>query len=160
MEAERLIDAAQRGGRKERALNLIASKPMSRWELKGKLAAWGAGEDEQENVCNRFEELGLLNDAHYAELVVQHYSGKGYGERKLRDELYRRGIPRDLWEEALSQAREPGEAIDAFLAKKFKGVLPEDSKDLKKVSEALIRRGYTWNDVTEALRRLGVPEEN
>ena len=39
------------------------------------------------------EELGFLNDASYAEQVVRHYSAKGYGLRKLRDELYRRGCP-------------------------------------------------------------------
>ena len=126
---------------------------MSRRELERKLAGWGAGEEEQAAVCDRLEELGILNDAQYAQLVVRHYSAKGCGERKLRDELYRRGVPRDLWEEALTQAEDPAEAIDAFVAKKLKGAAVSDPKELKKVSDALARRGYSWSDISEALRR-------
>ena len=90
-EAEQLTASAEQNSRRERALNLAAGKPMSRRELERKLAGWGAGEEEQAAVCGRLEELGILNDAQYAQLVVRHYSAKGYGERKLRDELYRRG---------------------------------------------------------------------
>ena len=147
-EAERLAASAEKNSRRERALNLAAGKPMSRRELERKLAGWGAGEEEQAAVCDRLEELGILNDAQYAEMIVRHYSAKGCGERKLRDELYRRGVPRDLWEEALTQAEDPAEAIDAFVA-----AAVSDPKELKKVSDALARRGYSWSDISEALRR-------
>lgn len=153
-EAEALLDSAQRSGRKEKALALLARKPQSRKELERKLKEWEAGEEEAAALCDRMEELGYLNDASYAAQVVRYYSGKGYGERKLRDELYRRGIPRDLWQEALEQACEPAEAIGAFAAKKLAGKTP-DQKELKKVSDALARRGYHWSDINEALRRYG-----
>ena len=159
-EAEALMRSAERNARRERALNLAAEKPLSRRELERKLAQWGAGEEEQAAVCDRLEELGLLNDGEYARLVVRHYSAKGYGERKLRDELYRRGVPRDLWEEALTQAEDPAEAIDAFVAKKLKGAAVSDPKELKKVSDALARRGYSWSDISEALRRYGAQWED
>ena len=149
-EAEQLTASAEKNSRRERALNLAAGKPMSRRELERKLAGWGAGEEEQAAVCDRLEELGILNDAQYAEMIVRHYSAKGCGERKLRDELYRRGVPRDLWEEALTQAEDPAEAIDAFVAKKLKGAAVSDPKELKKVSDALARRGYSWSDISEA----------
>ena len=149
-EAEQLTASAEKNSRRERALNLAAGKPMSRRE----------GEEEQAAVCDRLEELGILNDAQYAQLVVRHYSAKGCGERKLRDELYRRGVPRDLWEEALTQAEDPAEAIDAFVAKKLKGAAVSDPKELKKVSDALARRGYSWSDISEALRRYGAQWED
>ena len=80
-EAEALMRSAERNARRERALNLAAEKPLSRRELERKLAQWGAGEEEQAAVCDRLEELGLLNDGEYARLVVRHYSAKGYGEK-------------------------------------------------------------------------------
>ena len=94
---------------------------MSRRELERKLAGWGAGEEEQAAVCDRLEELGILNDAQYAEMIVRHYSAKGCGERKLRDELYRRGVPRDCWEEALAEAQDPEDEIDQFIRRKMRG---------------------------------------
>lgn len=153
-EAEALQGSAQRQQRKEKALDLLARKPQSRRELEKKLAEWGAAEDEVQTVCDRMEQLGYLNDAEYAARVVRHYSAKGFGPGKLRDELYRRGVPRDLWQEAMDQAEDPAQAIDAFVAKKLAGKTV-DRQSLKKVSDALARRGYRWPDINDALRRYG-----
>ena len=153
-EAEALLDSARRSGLKEKALDLLTRKPQSRKELERKLKEWGAGEAESAALCDRMEELGYLNDASYAAQVVRYYSAKGFGEKKLRDELYRRGIPREMWDDALEQAQDPAEAIDAFVAKKLAGK-DLDRKQLQKVSAALTRRGYSWSDINDALRRYG-----
>lgn len=157
-EAARLLDSARRSGLKERALELLSRKPLSRRELERRLQEWEAGEEEAAAICDRMEELGYLNDADYAARVARHYSAKGYGERKLRDELYRRGVPRQLWDDALAQVQDPGEAIDAFVQKKLAGRTP-DRKELKKVSDALARRGYSWSDISAALERYGAADE-
>ena len=151
-EAAALLDSARRSGLKEKALELLSRKPQSRRELEKKLGEWEASEEETAAICDRLEELGYLNDAVYAQRVVRHYSAKGYGVKKLRDELYRRGVPRDLWDEALTQAEDSSDAIDAFLEKKLAGKFP-DRKELKKVSDALARRGYSWSEISSALDR-------
>ena len=153
-EAEELQKAAKGSALKEKALSLLSRKPQSRRELERKLGEWGATEEETASICDRLEELGYLNDGSYAALVARHYSAKGYGERKLRDEFYRRGIPRALWEEALASACDPARAIDDFLAKKLSGREP-DRQELKRASDALARRGYRWSDIAEGLRRYG-----
>ena len=79
---------------------------------------------------------------------------KGYGDRKVQDELFRRGVPRQYWPDAMEEAQEPGEGIDAFLEKRFRGRTP-DAKDLKRASDALARRGYNWNEIREGLNRYG-----
>lgn len=151
-EAAALLDAARRSGLKEKTLELLTRKPQSRRELERKLLGWEASEAEAAAICDRMEELGYLNDADYAVRVVRHYSAKGYGVKKLRDELYRRGVPRELWDAALAQAEDPSEAIDAFVAKKLAGKTP-GRKELKKVSDALARRGYSWSEISSALDR-------
>ena len=153
-ETAALLGSVQRSARKEKAIELLSRKPQSRRELERKLAQWEASEEETVALCDRMEELGYLNDAEYAAKVVRHYSAKGFGVRKLRDELYRRGVPRDLWDEALEQAEAPDDAIDAFVAKKLAGKIP-DQKELKKISDALARRGHSWSDISAALRRYG-----
>lgn len=153
-ETEELQRAAKGSALKEKALSLLARKPQSRKELERKLGEWETSEQEAQAICDRLEELGYLNDASYAAMVARHYSAKGYGERKLRDELYRRGISRELWDEALEQSYDPAQAIDDFLAKKLSGREP-DRQELKKVSDALARRGYRWSDISEGLRRYG-----
>ncbi len=157
-EADALLAAAKRTGWKEKALDLLTRKPQSRWELERKLREWGAPSEEGAAICGRMEDLGYLNDPSYAAQVVRHYSAKGFGEKKLRDELYRRGLPRELWEEALEQAQDPAQAIQLFLEKKLDGGVP-DRKELQKVSAALARKGYSWSDISDALRRYDAQQE-
>ena len=158
-EGEALMAALHRGALREKALELLTRKPQSRWELERKLKEWGASPEEGESICGRLEELGFLNDASYAVQVVEHYSAKGFGVKKLRDELYRRGVPRALWEQALEHAEDPADAIDAFLAKKLTG-REGDRKELQKVSAALARRGYSWSEIRDALARFGAEVED
>lgn len=155
-EAERLQSAARQGEWKSKAIELLMRKPQSRKELGRKLLEWEASEEEAEAICDRLEELGYLNEAEYAGRIVRHYAAKGFGERKLRDELYRRGVPRELWDEALAQieGEDSANAIDAFLEKKLKG--SHDPKDIKKASDALARRGFRWPEISDALRRYGM----
>lgn len=153
-ETEQLLAQTGQESRKEKALELLSRRPQSRRELERKLTEWGAQEEECAAVCDRMEQLGYLNDGEYAGRVVRHYSAKGFGPAKVRDELYRRGIPRQLWQDALEQAPDPGEAIDAFLAKKLAGKAG-DRKELKRAADALARRGYAWSDISDGLRRYG-----
>ncbi|WP_251318787.1 regulatory protein RecX [Flintibacter muris] len=153
-EAAQLQDAARRSGLKTRAIELLMRKPQSRKELVRKLLEWEASEEEASAICDRMEELGYLDEREYARRIVRHYAAKGFGERKLRDELYRRGIPRELWEEAMAQIEDNSQAIDAFLEKKLKG--SHDPKDIKRASDALARRGFRWPEINEALRRYGM----
>lgn len=119
-----------------KALDLIARKPVSRKELVKKLTAKPtrkkdgterepiATQEQAETVADWLEDLGYLNDREYAKTVVRHYSAKGYGDRKLRDELFRRGVPRELWTEVLEEAQEPEDGIDTFLQNGSGAVLP------------------------------------
>jgi SOS response regulatory protein OraA/RecX len=44
---------------------------------------------------------------------------------------------------------EPSDTIRRFLEKKLKD--PQDRKQVKKVSDALIRRGFTWGQVSREM---------
>ena len=160
--ADRLLAAARKGRLREKALALLTARPMSRRELIDRLTACPrdrekpplADEAQAAETADWLERLGLLNDAEYARTVVRHYSAKGYGPHKVRDELFRRGVPKPLWDQALLESEDPAAGIDAFLAKRFKGARP-DRAELKRASDALARRGYNWNDIRQGLNRYG-----
>ena len=63
-------------------------------------------------------------------------------------------MPRELWEEALEELPEPAEQIRRFLEGKLRGRTP-DEKEKKRLSDALLRRGFGWGDVKAGLNRLG-----
>ena len=78
----------------------------------------------------------------------------GYGAARVRQELHRRGVPKELWDEALEQLPPPEETIRKFLRTKLRGrpLTPEDSRRL---AAALQRRGFGWQDIRPALNELG-----
>lgn len=158
---EQLEEAVRRGEVKEKALRLLSGRPMSRKELVDKLTARPRDKEKEpvpeelaEEAANRLEELGYLNDAEYARTVARHYAAKGYGERKLRDELWKRGVPREYWDQALEEVQDPTDAMDAFIRRKLMG-RTADRETLGKLSAALARRGYRWEDIRAALSRYG-----
>ena len=158
------ITAAARLTRvKEKALELLSARPLSRKELVDKLTARPRNRDKEpiadresaEAAADRLEELGYLNDEAYARTVAEHYAAKGWGPARIREELYRRGVPRDYWDGALEELAAPDDAIDAFLRKKLRGADLTDPKTWKRAADALARRGFRWEEIKEGLRRYG-----
>ena len=183
-EAAALTAAAEHSKLNERAVELLSARAMSRKELVDKLSAPsrrrkkpGGGEEEPdreslapqrealreaaETVAERMEQLGLINDGEYGRAVARHYSAKGFGVRKIRDELYRRGVPRAYWEEALSGLSDMedggGSRLDELVRKKLGGAEPT-RENLKKVSDYLARRGFGWEEISAALEHYRMEE--
>lgn len=148
-----LRDSAGESAARRRALNILSARPLSRRELEKRLAEKGETPAHAAAAADYMEHLGYLNDEHYAKLLAEHYAAKGYGPRKVRDELYRRGVPRELWDGALAELQEPDDALDALVAARLQRIPRPDRADLKRVSDALARRGYGWSDISAAIRR-------
>ena len=156
IDAETVVELQRSAARSEtrvRAANMVSARPLSRRELTKRLCEKGAAEADAEETADWLEEIGALNDGDYAAMLARHYSGAGYGEAKIRDELYRRGVPRELWEEALSALPEAQETIMHVIAQKTKG-RALDEKGRKRLSDMLLRRGFAWRDVRAALARF------
>lgn len=136
---------------RDRALEILSRRPMSRRELMGKLREKGESEDTASYCADWLESQGFLNDESYAGIVARHYAGKGYGEGRIRAELSRRGVPRDYWEEALAALPAADGKLDRFIASRLKD--PADQAQIQKISAALARRGYSWEEIRTALRR-------
>ena len=136
---------------RERAAALLSQRPMSCRELRDKLLEKGEEEAVADYCVDWLCEQGFLDDSRYAAMVVRHYAAKNHGAARLRQELSRRGVPRELWDEALAEAPEPGDRLDSFIASRLKD--PEDRAQIQKVSNALYRRGYSWDQIRDALRR-------
>ena len=71
-----------------------------------------------------------------------------------REKLREKGVPHELWDEALDELPPDGEQIDRFLQSKLHGRSPED-KEKKRLTDALLRRGFSWGEVRSAWGRYG-----
>lgn len=150
----RLKEAAGVSNTRAAAADLIGKRAMSRRDLERKLQEKGASEAEARYAAEWLEAIGALNDAEYAAALVRHYGGMGYGPARVREKLYEKGVPRELWEEALEELPEDSGQVEAFLQGKLRGRVP-DEKEKRRLTNALLRRGFSWGQVKAAWRRLG-----
>ena len=153
------FDPASIEAAKKRALWLLDKRDYSRAELLRKLTEKGFTDDAAEAAVDRLAELGFVDDARYAPIVVRHYAAKGYGRGRVQRELQRRGIPKDLWDDALAEMPEQDETVDRLLRARLRGADPDDRAALKKAADALSRRGYGWDEITAAVERLRAEED-
>ncbi|WP_300689082.1 regulatory protein RecX [uncultured Oscillibacter sp.] len=151
---KRLKEAAGVSNTRAAAADLIGKRAMSRRDLERKLQEKGASETEARYAAEWLEAIGALNDAEYAAALVRHYSRLGYGPARVREKLYEKGVPRELWEGALEELPADGGQVDAFLRSKLRG-RPPDEKEKRRLTNALLRRGFPWGEVKAAWRRLG-----
>ena len=147
-------EAAGVSNTKATAADLIGKRAMSRASLEKKLREKGASEAEARYAGEWLEAIGALNDAEYAAIVARHYGQMGYGPRSVQETLREKGVPRELWEDALEHLPEAAEQIDRFLSDKLRGQTP-DPREKKRLTDALLRRGYGWGDVKAGWSRYG-----
>ena len=154
---ETVVQLQKSGTRSETrvcAVNMVSARPLSKKELTRRLVQKGASAEDADAAADYLENVGALDDAAYAAMLVRHYSARGYGAARIRDELSRRGVPREEWDGALSAAPDAQETLSRLIASKTRGqALDEDG--LRRLSAALVRRGFPWGEVRRALRAAG-----
>ena len=142
---------------KKRALKMLERRDLSEKELTDRLIEKGEPQEDAQAVVAWLTRLGVVDDVRYAGLIVRHYAAKGYGQRRIREELYRRGIPRELWDEALEQMPQADEKLDALLQARLRGGQP-GRDELRKAAGALARRGFSHEESTAAIARCVADE--
>lgn len=134
---------------KARALRIINTRPMSRKEMRTRLIEKGEFEENADVCADWLCDMGLINDVTYAASLVRHYAAKGYGRSRITQELRRHGIDRDMWDEALAEMPEQDDKLHSFIAARLND--PDDRAQVQKVSNALFRRGYSWDEIRHAI---------
>ena len=136
---------------RDRALAIVSQRQMSRKELGAKLRDKGVDDETAAWCVDWITEHGFIDEESYAAAIARHYAAKGYGEGRVRQELMRRGIPRELFDDAFAAMPEGDEKLDRFIAARLRD--PDDRDEVRKLSAALYRRGYSGEEIREALRR-------
>ena len=146
--------SAKRSEMKARGARLTGSRMLSKKQVMEHLTRKGGDRELAEDTAQWLEELGAVDESAYAAAIARHYAAMGYGPGRVRQELQRRGIPQELWDDALALLPEGEEAIERFIRRKCKGK-PLDRETQRKLAAALQRRGFSWQEIRPVLNRLG-----
>ena len=136
---------------RERAVRILTASAVSERELEKRLQKGTLPSDAADAVA-WLKEHRFVDDAATAAQLVDSAVRKGYGRARVKNILYEKGIPKDLWDEALARIPAMDDAIDRFLAAKLRG-RTADEKTIKKTIDALLRRGFSYGEIRDALRR-------
>ncbi len=158
-ELKALRSSAAESSVKAQAARMIGSRALSKQELHRRLVKKGAEASDAQAAVEWLEDIGAVDDAGYAAALVRHYGGRGYGARRVKEELRRRGVPQTLWDAALEELPDSAQVLDALIQKRCRGNL-SDPRECKRTCDALLRRGFSWGEVKSALSRYGEIEED
>ena len=149
-ELDAVLRASRRSIWRDKAIELLSRRRMSEKELRDRLVQKGPEADDAEYCVAWLVEHGMLDDASYAGAIVRHYSLKGFGEGRIRAELSRRGVPRELWDDAMAERGESDDRLRRYIETHLKD--PTDRDALRKLANSLYRRGFSWDEIRSAMR--------
>lgn len=144
-------------------LQQLEHGPRTRSELAAVLARRGVPEDAAQAVLARFAEVGLIDDALFAQLwVTSRHRGRGLAGRALGQELRRKGVDEQVVRSAV-ETIEPDEELAtarSLVARRLRATrgLSAEART-RRLAGMLARKGYpagtAFRVVREALAEEG-----
>lgn len=141
------------------AANVLNYKNRSRRDLLRRLLEKDIDELDATWAVEKLCEMGYLNDVEYANTLVRTALAKGYGARRVKDILKEKGISQEDIDVVMQAFSPNEEKLCAYIQSKLYGKTP-DRRELKKVSDGLFRRGFSWEEINAALRQYTQSEDD
>jgi regulatory protein len=145
------------------ALRLLKNRLKSAWEIDQALLRRGVEEADRQLVITRLTEMDLLNDLRFARAWIHTRDRLApRGEYLLKMELIKKGIPKEIITEALTERKQNVEDEEQeqlseeelarnLLASKERAYAHLDSETRKRrLTSLLMRRGFSY----ETARRI------
>lgn len=136
-----------------RALNVLAGREHSRFELMQKLQQKPACDDvDWSTLFTELEQDGYLSEERCAESVVRSAVNKGHGSVKIRQKMQRMRLSEDLIHKALDECGVDWlEQLNHVRCKRFGASIPSDYKERAKQARFLQSRGFESSQIRHVL---------
>lgn len=138
------------------ALNQLSLSPKTRHQLEQALAKKGTSPEIANTVLDRLAELGYVDDLAYAQLFIRSKTQTKYlARRAIAYELAKRGVHKDLIEEALADVstEDEWEMARLLVAKKIRSIKDLDREVItRRLMGTLARRGYSSGIANAVIR--------
>lgn len=136
-----------------KASDLLALRDHSEKELLQKLRQKGFA-DGAEEAMEKLKSYGYLDDSRFALRFAQELQRvKHYGKKRIEQELYRKGVSRDVVSDTLEQLSFDEDALTALIERRYLRQL-DTEKGVQKTVAALQRMGYSFGEIRDALRKV------
>jgi regulatory protein len=130
---------------REVCLRQLAVRPRTRAELAAALAKRGISDEVSAEVLDRYDEVGIIDDAAFARAwVSSRHHGRGLARRALADELRRHGVDAETAGEALGDLDPETESATAraLVDRKLRTATGAPDAVFRRLVGMLARKGY------------------
>jgi regulatory protein len=130
---------------REICLRQLATRPRTRVELAKALARKEISEEVIAEVLDRYDEVGIIDDAAFARAwVTTRHQGRGLARRALANELRQHGVDAEVAGEALESLDEEAEAAAArtLVDRKLRTTSGAPDAVFRRLVGMLARKGY------------------
>jgi len=130
---------------REICLRQLAVRPRTRAELAKALARKEISDDVISEVLDRYDEVGIIDDAAFARAwVFSRHHGRGLARRALANELRQRGVDSEVASEALETLddEEEAETARALVDRKLRTTRGTPEAVFRRLVGMLARKGY------------------
>jgi regulatory protein len=140
------------------AVRVLARRDHTRLEIEQKLKQRGYDQEIIQAVVLECERLNYIDDERTAKVYIFQLARRGFGFRRIRQELLKKGLRGDRFEQIVQESRmeiDEREIASSVLQKKMKSFeREEDSKKRKdKIYRFLYSRGFSQSVITELIRK-------
>lgn len=138
-------------------LRLLTGTPRTRKQLEDALRKRDIPDDVADEVLCRFEDVGLIDDAAFADAWVEsRHQGRGLARRALARELRHRGVDTAVIDQAVSRLDHDQEEETArqLVERKLRATRGlERDKRIRRLAGMLARKGYSEGLALRVVRR-------
>ncbi|MER5460650.1 recombination regulator RecX [Streptomyces sp. NPDC002668] len=138
-------------------LRLLTGTPRTRKQLADALHKREIPPEVAEEVLSRFEDVGLINDAAFADAWVEsRHHGRGLARRALARELRTKGVDSALIDEAVGQLdpEQEEETARELVARRLRSTRGLDrDRRLRRLAGMLARKGYPEGTALRVVKR-------
>lgn len=155
-ELAELKRASEFGKLYQRALEWVLMRPHSEKEcrdyLRRKIFERKLDKNYIDKIVEKLKDKRYLDDCRFAEWYVENrFSKKGVSVKRLKIELLKKGVSKDIIEQVLrDSSRNDREELEKMIAKK-RSRYPDDEK----LTAYLVRQGFPYDLVREMVRSCG-----
>jgi regulatory protein len=155
---EEILYSEEKKKAKERALNFLSYRDRSEKEMRTKLNQVGFEDNIIDVVIEDLKRIKLINDEKFALTFARNkLITRPMGEFLIKQELFQKGISKDLIAQTVEEIYEKKEqlSIALELAYKRKKIVTnlDELKAKKRVSDFLLRRGFSWEIVSQVIEQ-------
>ncbi len=140
------------------AVKYVQSALKTQKQVKDYLQRKSVSEENITVVLDKLIEYNLINDKEYAKAFVRSNSGK-YGQFKLSQNLFQKGVAKDIIDEALMEIDKVHETI-YNIATKYLNKKDKNLQNFNKTYRFLLSRGFKYDEVSRVMENIRIEFQN